>query len=133
MHILKQIVILILSITPLNASTGVELGGSSTTNTSHENTLKSPITNGTVLAAISVYETQQNGRQLAEKTRQMELQTKLLELQLESQKQGFSCGGKGRCDQMSSCLEASYYMKNCGLKRLDGDGDGIPCETLCGN
>lgn len=47
--------------------------------------------------------------------------------------QEMSCDGKTRCGQMLSCAEARYYMKNCDLGRLDGDGDGIPCETLCGN
>jgi endonuclease YncB( thermonuclease family) len=43
----------------------------------------------------------------------------------------FKCGTKRYCKEMSSCEEARYYLENCGLSRLDGDGDGIPCETLC--
>ena len=35
------------------------------------------------------------------------------------------------CKDMSSCDEAKFYLKNCGLGKLDRDGDGIPCETLC--
>ncbi|MGD9806722.1 MAG: excalibur calcium-binding domain-containing protein [Hyphomicrobiaceae bacterium] len=27
--------------------------------------------------------------------------------------------------------EAKFYLQTCGLKRLDGDGDGIPCNALC--
>lgn len=42
-----------------------------------------------------------------------------------------SCAGKKRCSQMSSCEEARYYLTVCGMKQLDGDGDGIPCEKLC--
>lgn len=53
--------------------------------------------------------------------------------QQQSTTQEISCRGKTRCGQMLSCAEARYYMNNCGLGRLDGDGDGIPCETLCGN
>ena len=41
------------------------------------------------------------------------------------------CGQKQYCNQMHSCTEAFHYMNNCGVKRLDGDGDGIPCETIC--
>ena len=43
----------------------------------------------------------------------------------------FTCGSKGTCGQMESCEEARYYLTNCGLSRLDGDGDGTPCESLC--
>jgi hypothetical protein len=32
---------------------------------------------------------------------------------------------------MTSCEEARHYLKDCGLKRLDGDGDGVPCNSLC--
>ncbi len=44
---------------------------------------------------------------------------------------GASCGNKKRCSEMSSCEEAKYYLTQCGVKSLDGDGDGIPCESLC--
>ena len=43
----------------------------------------------------------------------------------------FQCGSKTTCRQMQSCAEARYYLMNCGLMRLDGDKDGIPCESLC--
>lgn len=42
------------------------------------------------------------------------------------------CGAKRRCDDMDSCAEARHYLTECGIGRLDGDGDGIPCEKLCG-
>lgn len=41
------------------------------------------------------------------------------------------CGDKQRCAQMSDCAQARDYLTRCGLKSLDGDGDGIPCESLC--
>ena len=44
---------------------------------------------------------------------------------------GFSCGGKRYCRDMTSCAEARFYLRECGLSRLDGDRDGVPCETLC--
>ena len=43
----------------------------------------------------------------------------------------FKCRTKRYCKDMSSCEEARYYLENCGLTRLDGDGDGVPCESLC--
>jgi len=42
------------------------------------------------------------------------------------------CGAKRYCSQMTSCAEARYYLTQCGVSSLDGDGDGIPCEGLCG-
>lgn len=44
---------------------------------------------------------------------------------------GLSCGSKRYCTQMSSCAEAQFYFRQCGLSRLDGDRDGVPCERLC--
>jgi len=41
------------------------------------------------------------------------------------------CGTKRYCREMTSCQEAFAYLHQCGLKRLDGDNDGIPCENLC--
>ena len=43
----------------------------------------------------------------------------------------FVCGRKQYCSQMSSCEEARFSLNPCGLRRLDVDGDGVPCESLC--
>ncbi|WP_244214523.1 excalibur calcium-binding domain-containing protein [Cupriavidus plantarum] len=33
---------------------------------------------------------------------------------------------------MQSCEEATFYLRNCPGTKIDGDGDGIPCErSLC--
>ena len=42
-----------------------------------------------------------------------------------------ACGTKTYCREMSSCEEARFFLAQCGLTRLDGDGDGVPCERLC--
>ena len=42
-----------------------------------------------------------------------------------------TCGNKRYCKEMTSCEEAKFYLSQCGLSRLDGDGDGVPCEKLC--
>lgn len=44
----------------------------------------------------------------------------------------FQCGTKRLCGQMNSCAEARFHLTQCGLRRLDSDRDGIPCESLCG-
>ena len=46
---------------------------------------------------------------------------------------GFKCEGKRYCRQMNSCKEAYFYLNECGLYRLDGDSDGVPCESICGH
>jgi len=41
----------------------------------------------------------------------------------------YNCSGKTRCSQMSSCEEAKFYINNCPGTKMDGDGDGVPCES----
>ncbi|MFN6338575.1 MAG: excalibur calcium-binding domain-containing protein [Cyanobacteriota bacterium] len=46
---------------------------------------------------------------------------------------GFSCDGRRYCSQMKSCAEAHYFLANCPGTKMDGDGNGIPCEKQwCG-
>jgi len=41
-----------------------------------------------------------------------------------------ACGKKNYCSQMVTCDEAHFYLTVCGVKRLDTNKDGIPCESL---
>lgn len=41
------------------------------------------------------------------------------------------CGTKRTCTEMTTCEEAIAFLRQCKLARIDGDGDGIPCEKLC--
>jgi len=44
----------------------------------------------------------------------------------------FNCDGRSRCSQMTSCAEATQFLRHCPGVEMDGDGDGIPCEQqLC--
>lgn len=43
----------------------------------------------------------------------------------------WTCGSKTRCSQMRSCEEAQFFLTECGVTSLDGDGDRIPCAALC--
>lgn len=38
------------------------------------------------------------------------------------------CDGRTRCAQMTSCEEATWFLRHCPGVQLDGDGDGVPCE-----
>jgi len=40
----------------------------------------------------------------------------------------FRCDGRTHCSQMTSCQEATFFLKNCPGTKMDGDGDGVPCE-----
>lgn len=40
----------------------------------------------------------------------------------------FQCDGRQHCSQMTSCQEAKFFLKNCPDTKMDGDGDGVPCE-----
>lgn len=40
----------------------------------------------------------------------------------------YRCDGRKHCTQMTSCAEASYFLRNCPGVKMDGDGDGVPCE-----
>lgn len=40
----------------------------------------------------------------------------------------FQCDGRTHCSQMTSCAEATFFLRNCPNVQIDGDNDGIPCE-----
>jgi cold shock CspA family protein len=45
----------------------------------------------------------------------------------------FQCDGRTHCSQMTSCDEATFFLKNCPNVKMDGNGDGVPCEQQwCG-
>jgi len=41
----------------------------------------------------------------------------------------YRCDGRTHCSQMTSCAEAKFFLKNCPGTKMDGDGDGVPCES----
>jgi len=41
----------------------------------------------------------------------------------------FRCDGRTLCSHMTSCAEARYFIQNCPNTKMDGDGDGVPCES----
>lgn len=40
----------------------------------------------------------------------------------------YHCDGREHCSQMSSCTEATWFVRHCPNTKMDGDNDGIPCE-----
>jgi len=44
------------------------------------------------------------------------------------------CDGRVYCSQMTSCEEATWFRRNCPGVKMDGEGDGVPCERQwCGH
>ena len=48
-------------------------------------------------------------------------------------RESFSCDGRVHCSEMKSCDEAEFFVQNCTGVKMDGDGDGQPCEDWCGH
>ncbi|QMT33704.1 excalibur calcium-binding domain-containing protein [Conchiformibius steedae DSM 2580] len=40
----------------------------------------------------------------------------------------FRCDGRTHCSQMTSCEEATFFLRHCPNVKMDGNRDGIPCE-----
>ncbi len=38
------------------------------------------------------------------------------------------CDGRTHCSQMTSCAEATYFLRHCPGVKMDGNRDGVPCE-----
>lgn len=46
----------------------------------------------------------------------------------------YRCDGRTHCSQMTSCEEATWFLEHCPGVKMDGEGDGVPCERQwCGN
>jgi len=41
----------------------------------------------------------------------------------------YTCSGKTYCSEMNSCEEATFYLRNCPGTKIDGNHDGVPCES----
>lgn len=51
-----------------------------------------------------------------------------VEVEQFAQPEKFQCEGKVWCSEMGSYEEALFYLRNCPGTKMDGDGDGEPCE-----
>lgn len=40
----------------------------------------------------------------------------------------FQCDGRTHCSQMTSCEEATFFLRHCPDVQMDGNHDGEPCE-----
>ena len=49
----------------------------------------------------------------------------------DAQTAGHECLPNPTCGALPDCAAAQFQLRQCGASRLDGDGDGVPCEALC--
>ena len=48
---------------------------------------------------------------------------------LQPKQEKYHCDGRTYCPQMTSCEEATFFINNCPDTKMDGDNDGLPCES----
>jgi Excalibur calcium-binding domain len=41
----------------------------------------------------------------------------------------FRCDGRTFCSEMTSCEEATFFIRSCPGAKMDGDADGVPRES----
>lgn len=41
----------------------------------------------------------------------------------------YVCDGRTHCSEMRSCEEAKWFIRHCPNTQMDGNDDGVPCET----
>lgn len=83
----------------------------------------------TIGLAVTLYKgLQKTGGQIPFSTSELSKIFKIPE-NINQSTERFTCKGKTHCSQMTSCAEAKFYIRNCPGTKMDGDGDGIPCES----
>ena len=78
----------------------------------------------TLLPASTAEAVRKRGREIASAASEPRRQTPVQRLA--------SCRPAPACSRMNSCEDARFHLRECGANRLDSDGDGVPCESLCG-
>lgn len=72
---------------------------------------------------VPPWEWRKSGRQLNQQVASNKAET--------ANSNSYKCGTKHYCKEMSSCAEAMFFLNECGMSKLDRDGDGKPCENVC--
>ncbi|GLP95137.1 excalibur calcium-binding domain-containing protein [Paraferrimonas sedimenticola] len=61
-----------------------------------------------------------------------QVETDLISSGYSQPKSLYECDGREYCSQMNSYEEAVFFNTYCPEAKMDGDGDGIPCERQFG-
>ncbi|MBV5339173.1 MAG: cold shock domain-containing protein [Deltaproteobacteria bacterium] len=64
----------------------------------------------------------------SEFSRRVTPQTAVSAQSIDSPITSFRCDGRTHCSQMTSCAEATFFLRNCPNVQMDGNHDGVPCE-----
>lgn len=80
------------------------------------------------VAVVGIYDKISKGKTFSEPVVELPSVEQTDEAPPLEQTEQFQCQGKVWCSQMSSYEEAVFYLHNCPDTKMDGDGDGEPCE-----
>jgi cold shock CspA family protein len=82
-----------------------------------------------VLTILAGYRHYSQRTQSAASPALLEQQRRAREVGLpEPKKAAYTCDARTHCSQMTSCAEATFFLKNCPGTQMDGNRDGVPCE-----
>ncbi|HJV25640.1 MAG TPA: cold shock domain-containing protein [Aromatoleum sp.] len=81
-----------------------------------------------VVGALAVYGYKAIQPRLTQSPSPVELSDESSVPAKESPAPPFHCDGRTYCSQMTSCAEATFFLKNCPDVKMDGNHDGVPCE-----
>lgn len=56
------------------------------------------------------------------------LSAKSTKPEIQEASSNYQCDGRTHCSQMTSCAEATFFLRNCPNVQMDGDNDGVACE-----
>jgi Excalibur calcium-binding domain len=84
--------------------------------------------------AWGAYQSRHDDEELLDDSESSEI-AQPLDQETASDKRGpYQCDGRVYCSQMTSCEEAEFFLANCPGVKMDGGGDGVPCEKQwCGD
>ena len=129
----KPSIYLILSLICLGTSVGLGILLYNDPNASLKEDIDGLIKNGkTFMNDISSSVTQMNDEDEVT-SRRKNRKTQYVQSKPKSETLNFVCDGRQHCSQMRSCDEARFFIRNCPNTKMDGDGDGKPCEQQCGH
>jgi len=81
-----------------------------------------------LVAALGGYAYNQYGDARSRAVRLQSPPQDALAAQPPPERSSFQCDGRLHCSQMTSCIEAKFFLKNCPGTQMDGNNDGVPCE-----
>jgi len=74
------------------------------------------------------YQTRQGKEEVLDDS-EASVTAQLLDQEAASDKRSpYRCDGRTHCSEMTSCEEAEFFLANCPGVKMDGGGDGVPCE-----